>query len=60
MQFVFKPCVNSIEETWLNCGMACIPKKNLYTLETTEFWYCDNWKQVDFCECDYCLFLFRT
>lgn len=57
MQFVFKPCVNSIEETWLNCGMACIPKKNLYTLETTEFWYYDNWKQVDFCECDYCVFL---
>ena len=57
MQFVFKPCTNSIEENWLNCGMACIPKKFLYMLETTEFWYCDNWKQVDFCECDYCIFL---
>ena len=37
--------------------MVCIPKKVLYMLETTEFWYCDNWKQVDFCECDYCVFL---
>ena len=34
-------------------------QKNFYieTLETTEFWYCGNWKQIDFCECDYCVFL---
>ena len=62
-QLVFKKCVfrQELGEKWLNCSMACIPMKVSAQIESTQFWYCENWCnkfiEIDKCECEYCVLL---
>ena len=41
--------------------MACIPMKVSALIESTQFWYCENWCkkfiEIDKCECEYCVLL---
>lgn len=67
-QIVFKRCnfEHDFNKKWLNCALACIPKNVKFMLETTQFWYCDNWSNHKFllenekCKCYFSVCLKRV